>query len=623
MKIPQSISSYNKSSLYGNSIAHGQLRENADTEKIKAENNNNIKRPVLAARSNGSERIETKYNEPSFTGDPKLVTHITKEALNGFENGIPNWAKKMGGANWFKTALNAVDKNEARYEAFMALFVAGLMKPAFVLMMPGAEKEDKRMAATKNSVSALIGFGLSNLILSPCSDAVNKITKSFESNNPTKYVKDLDYISKLKSEELLPGKKSTLGDAFKTAYKKVGDLGVSPMKAALTIALTPFILKFLFGKEKSDKKKKKEESVPLQNSTVYNAIRMEKNTGKVSFTGNRVNGVQMQDNAVSFTGLNPKQTFYAAKDAITAFKTPAFDILSEAGHKAKNTLKDAFSHVGKAKKKYSEALSEPIAKAMGLASGTKAARRVVEGTAHFEKPSARWADLTSFVITFFYLKNTYQSETMDEDRKLPLMINNVMVTAASSIAAALIDKYTDKPMENLLRGYLAKFGDNLTKKAKKNVEDTLNNAINKPNDFNLESLTRHSDELLEGGIETLTDNMKNMIKELEANDTVQEAIKKHIINNDDIAKMAVSSFESQASKIYKNISKAKSLTIFTFTVRFLVTVLMTPVIGRVVAFVNKKLGKTKEEPKKPEHLDIKVQSPETLGIKDFMSMVKK
>ena len=76
-------------------------------------------------------------------------------------------------------------------------------------------------------------------------------------------------------------------------------------------------------------------------------------------------------------------------------------------------------------------------------------------------------------------------------------------------------------------------------------------------------------------------------------DVVKRAIKEKIIENDDVAKIAAAGFEKQASKIYKNISKTKSLTVFTLTVRFLVTVLMTPVIGKVVAMVNKKLGRGK------------------------------
>ena len=248
-------------------------------------------------------------------------------------------------------------------------------------------------------------------------------------------------------------------------------------------------------------------------------------------------------------------------------------------------------------------------------------QKLVETTARFEKPSARWSDLASFAITYFYVSNTAKSEKIEEERKLPLMINNVMVTAASSTAAFLIDKYTDKPMENLLRSYLKHRDADLFNKSNSKIVDALKIALDEGADsIDLDAMKRHSDELLSGGWDNFTDALKDSITALKNNDVVQRAIKEKIIENDDIAKLAASGFEKQAKSIYGNISKAKSLTVFTLTVRFLVTVLMTPVIGQVVALVNKKLGRGEyaKDNKQNQPVNVPLPGSETFGMQDYM-----
>lgn len=595
----------------------------------------NTYRPAKRVSLSGSElsRANNKDNI-SFTGKEKIVRttaemvkDFSKEAIHkGAVQDIPAWADKMGGAKWFSGVLDSVNKNEAFYEAVTALVVAGILKPVCVLAMPGAEMEDKQMSATKNAVSAFIGFGLSNLILSPFSSGVNKVMKSLDSGNPTKYIKDMNYVNALNNEELIElasgtKLKSTLKDSFKTTYKKLPDLGVSPMKAALTIAITPYVLNLLFGKDKKDKNKKPADN-PMDKMTVMNLIRAENNkkTSSPSFGEKIQNKTNSSDStgkadntAVSFTGnYNLCDTKNSA--SFTGGVNQVIEIAKDTGKKAG---KKGLNNV---KQTYNGLFDEWIAKAIGWFSPTKAGQKLVETTARFEKPSARWSDLASFAITYFYVRNTAKSEKIEEDRKLPLMINNVMVTAASSTAAFLIDKCTDKPMEELLRSYLKHNNADIHNKANENIVKTLKTALEDGVDkTSIDGLKKHSEDLLSGGMDDISENLKNSIKALNNNEIVQRAIKEKIIDKDDIAKMAASGFEKQAKSIYGNISKAKSLTVFTLTVRFLVTVLMTPVIGRVVALVNKKLGKDKENENKKPDANVPLPGSETFGMKDYMS----
>ncbi len=608
MKIDKITLSNNIISMYGNHSAGERHKQSELIHQGESVKNNIVQnRPAERVSLSGSECLSQKNDQIAFTGDPKLLTKIAKQALDAGENlDVPAWASKMGGADWFDKVLKNVDKNETFYEAVVALVVAGVLKPVCVLAMPGAEMEDKQMSATKNAASAFIGFVLSNLILNPCSTAVNKITDSLNGKNPTKYIKNMDYVEALKNEDLLPGLKTTLGDSFKTTYKKVWDVGVSPMKAAMTLALTPIIVNTLFGKSK--KKKEEAKKQPIQNSmnqmAVLNAIRMQNShqtqapsfngQQQVSFSGNKQN-----QNAPSFTG-NVSKVIELAKDVAPKKK----------------------SALGKLKDSYCNFLGEPIAKLIGKIADTKAGKKLVEGSAHFEKPSARWSDMASIAITYFYVQNTAKSKKIDEERKLPLMINNVMVTVASSTAAFLIDKFTDKPMEDIFKGYLKKHESTLHDKSNINAVKTLAKALEGRADADeVKTLMRHSDDLLEGGLDGMSQNLKDAIEALKNNDVVKRAIKEKIIENDDVAKIAAAGFEKQASKIYKNISKTKSLTVFTLTVRFLVTVLMTPVIGKVVAMVNKKLGrgKYKNENQQLNTNSIPPAGSETFGMKDFMN----
>lgn len=607
MKINKIKSSNNIISMYGNQTAGERHKQSELIHRSENVKNNSIQnRPAERVSLSGSECLSPKNDQVAFTGNPKLITEIAKEALEvGEKLDAPNWASKMGGAKWFNSVLESVNKNETFYEAFVALVVAGLLKPACVLAMPGAEMEDKQMSATKNAASAIVGFGLSNLILSPCSTAVNKVTKSFNSANPTEYIKDLNYIKKLTSEELTHGCKSTLGDAFKTTYKKVWDVGVSPMKAALTLALTPIIVNALFKKNKEKKAAEKRKPIenPINNMTALNTIRINNsnkttqpsiNNQQVSFSGNKTSN----QNDIAFTGG-----------------------VNQAVELTKEVARKKIPSLGEIKNQYCEILGEPIAKFIGWVSGTKPGQKLVEASAKFEKPSARWSDMASIAITYFYVQNTAKSKKIEEERKLPLMINNVMVTIASSTAAFLIDKFTDKPMEEIFRGYLKNHEADMLSKANKNTEKAFKLLLENPTDkVNIAEMTRHSDELLSGGIENMSENFKNAVKDLKNKDCIKEAIKAGHIIEDDVAKIAASSFEKQASKIFKNMSKTKSLTVFTLTVRFLVTVLMTPVIGRVVAMVNKKLGKGKHaEDKKINNNEIPPACSENIGMKDFMN----
>jgi len=208
-------------------------------------------------------------------------------------------AERLAKSKTFHKMAYFSDDNEAKVKAALALGLAGILKPMCVLAMPGAEKEDKQFTATKNSLSAFIGYLLSCAILDPISSGVNKFL-----DNPKKYlpednwlIKTFDEESKepfkiLTSADIKAGRKQAakngkpfyvtdMKSGFKTVYKNGLGIIVAPLKAAITIALMPYVLKFIFGDSKGKKKTEKQEQLNTQteiltNSTL-NAINMSQN----------------------------------------------------------------------------------------------------------------------------------------------------------------------------------------------------------------------------------------------------------------------------------------------------------------------------------------------------------
>ena len=353
--------------------------------------------------------------------------------------------------------------------------------------------------------------------------------------------------------------------------------------------------------------------------TIMNSLRIKKpsNVQNTNFEGKNKN------NSISFTGAKENLDNNSINNA------PSFTGI--------------FKPLGVAKEAYCNALAEPIAKAMGYIAGTKPAQWLVKTFARFKNPSARWSKMASFEITYFYIKNTKKSEKIPEEKNPPLMKNNFMETVASSTAAFLIDKYTDKPMENLLKSYLKNNEQSVYEQSNKGIINALTAAVEGGQELDKDALLRHADKLIDE--DNMSDAFRNAVEELKNNKTVQKAIANGKIAPDEIAKMAASGFESQASKIYKVISKTKSLTVFTLTVRFLVTVLMVPVVGKIVEIVNKKLGKDNDDDDKKlkasknndkfdddddddddddnKNIIIPPVGSETIGMYDIMHSLKK
>lgn len=178
---------------------------------------------------------------------------------------------KLARSEKFNKLLDFTERNESKVSAAISLGMAGILKPICVLAMPGAEKEDKQFTATKNALSAFIGYVLSCAVLDPISYGVNEFL-----DYPEKYLKKGSKVLEQLTNDKKEGFKIITKDVIKkqgyatnslnsmrSFYKKGLGLLVAPAKAAITIALMPYVMKFIFGDKKKNKAEEAEKQAPL------------------------------------------------------------------------------------------------------------------------------------------------------------------------------------------------------------------------------------------------------------------------------------------------------------------------------------------------------------------------
>jgi len=224
---------------------------------------------------------------------------------------------KSGAFNWLTSFSGA---HNIASSALVALFLAGLLRPAATIALPGKkDKDDKIYSAGHSMSSALVGFIFSTILTSPLDSGSKYMLKDGKKMSKADFAKlsddeiksmlqnvlnDEEKVSKAlaenKAESILARKfdkgisiitsktdkindlkrqlkkttdtaqRKLLGDqirdlddhikALDTTMKNVVDWGIAVPRAMLTIALIPPILKYVFHLEK----KKKPEPQPQQ-----------------------------------------------------------------------------------------------------------------------------------------------------------------------------------------------------------------------------------------------------------------------------------------------------------------------------------------------------------------------
>lgn len=159
-------------------------------------------------------------------------------------------------SKWFYTSDNVkkflefVERKQLIFDAAFALILTCILRPASIVLIPGDKnKDDQKYAAAHSIASGVIGFAISNIIFTPVSNGIKKLTDGIKTN-PEKFIKN-------PTSYLLKDDKKCLKTA-KTYLDRLPDVVCSIPKGILTIALIPPILKYVFGMEKKKDNNKKE-----------------------------------------------------------------------------------------------------------------------------------------------------------------------------------------------------------------------------------------------------------------------------------------------------------------------------------------------------------------------------
>ncbi len=273
-----------------------QTGENVHLKNIQEKSNfKDINRPTESVSFSGSAGLnaENADNQPeqkkkgSFAKKAALFLGLTA-AIAGAGALIHSIKKgdvyqRILQNEKFQKVIMFNDKHDAKFKVAFAVILAGILKPICVLAMPGADKEDKKFTATKNAISAYLGYILSCAVIDPVSTGVNKFLKNAdkylgEDNElAIEFAKNQNEGLKFYTKKELASMKykTNTYNTFKSVYKNIPGLLVAPAKAGLTIMLMPYVLKFLFGDKKSKELPKEQQPLymePLINPVLMNDI---------------------------------------------------------------------------------------------------------------------------------------------------------------------------------------------------------------------------------------------------------------------------------------------------------------------------------------------------------------
>ena len=207
--------------------------------------------------------------------------------LTGMSEAAANCLNATSGKNgglfkkkWFDSFLRYADAHNIGCSALMALLLAGIVRPATIMALPGKkDKEDKIYASGHSIASGIIGFGFSTIITTPLDIAVKKIVEDAKGKLPIpkegipkdanrsdytkfnmgilnkKYLR-LAELKKMAIDATTEAEKKAIKqqiNALELSMKNIAEWVIAVPRAMLTIALIPLVLKYVFGIEKKKK----------------------------------------------------------------------------------------------------------------------------------------------------------------------------------------------------------------------------------------------------------------------------------------------------------------------------------------------------------------------------------
>lgn len=196
----------------------------------------------------------TRGYNVNFSGNlPRQTSEVAANVLK------KPMGDKILGSKTFGKILDYAEAHPISCNALFSLVLAGILRPATILSLPGKkDKADKRNAAAHAVSSGVIGFISATILMSPFDAAMKKVKA-----DPIKYLgigkKAESYLGDLKAKGLAKTQKFK---NVETLMKMGPDIIIGIPRSMITITLIPLILKYVFGLEKKNKEAKAEQQQP-------------------------------------------------------------------------------------------------------------------------------------------------------------------------------------------------------------------------------------------------------------------------------------------------------------------------------------------------------------------------
>ena len=321
----------------------------------------------------------------SFKGNPAPVIAKT-------------FGEKLAVNRWFNKFLDILADNSLIADALIALGLTTIARPASIYISPTKDPHEKKKNnyQVAHSISTgVLGLATTIAVAEPVKRGVKKVM-----NNPSKYMKnDATYI-----KENARVFKETAGRLHQPIFL--------PLRAALTIAIVPPILKML-GLSKTVKDVKPTDKAKVDYSFM-------------SFKGSE---------SKSFKGFTKVKSNYD-----TAYDK-AFDQT-----KLNKSANPSFKGAG-------AIVTEGIAKGVGKIADTNGFKKFIE----WFKDQKNWFPhliaAESLWLSGFYMQQTATSKTIEKDQKLPMILNQGITAALCTWGAYGLDGVINKKLDKYKEVY--------------------------------------------------------------------------------------------------------------------------------------------------------------------------
>ena len=303
----------------------------------------------------------------SFKGTPAQVVAQT-------------FGEKLAINKGFNKFLDILADNSLIADALIALGLTTIARPASIYIIPTKDPHEKKKnnyQVAHSVATGILGLATTIAVAEPIKRGVKKVM-----NNPTKYMKkDPSYI--IENPRVF---KETAGRLHQPIFL--------PLRAALTIAIVPPILK-MFGLSKTVDNVKPSDKAKVDYSFM-------------SFKGS---------DSKSFKGFTKVKSSY----------DKAYD---KASGKAQST--PSFKGAG-------ALVTEGIAKGVGKIADTNGFKKFIEWFKEKNNWFPHLIAAESLWLSGFYMQQTAKSKSIEKDQKLPMILNQGITAGLCTVGAYGLD----------------------------------------------------------------------------------------------------------------------------------------------------------------------------------------